>query len=501
VIKQTPSLGRILAMVAFALSCVGILMFLWLSFGGSVPLRPEGYRVEVQFPEATQLAQEADVRISGVKVGRVKNKQPNETTGLTDTVIEIDARYAPIPKDTRAILRQKTLLGETYVELTPGTAAGAQSMLRDGGRLPAGQVAETVELDEVLRTFDPETRRRFSVWLDQQGQAVQGQAKEINTALALLTPFAEETDDVLKVLRVQGDATRRLVRDTGVVFEALTERKGQFRELISNSNRVWEAVASRDAELADTFRVFPTFLRESRITTERTTRFALETDPLVDQLRPAARELSPTLIDLDRLAPDLRGFFRDLDPLVRVSRRGLPATEQALDNTRPLLARLDPFLRQLTPVVDYLGLYRREIAAFLANDSAATQIVGTGFSSNDPIHLLRVMNPLNPETMTGYANRLSTSRSNPYTEPGAYDRLAEGRPLPVFGSYLCTANPTPAPPPPNAYLSAQLASEIQKFVFGIGTENAGRAPPCVEQAPLGNIIGQPGRFPALQPLP
>ena len=183
-IKQTPSLGRILAMVAFALSCVGILMFLWLSFGGSVPLKPEGYRVEVQFPEATQLAQEADVRISGVKVGRVKNKQPNETTGLTDTIIEIDARYAPIPKDTRAILRQKTLLGETYVELSPGTAAGAQGMLRDGGQLPAGQVAETVELDEVLRAFDPETRRRFSIWLDQQGQAVQGQAQEINTSLA-----------------------------------------------------------------------------------------------------------------------------------------------------------------------------------------------------------------------------------------------------------------------------------------------------------------------------
>ena len=75
-IKQTPSLGRILAMVAFALSCVGILMFLWLSFGGAVPLRPEGYRVEVQFPEATQLAQEADVRISGVKVGRVRTSSP-----------------------------------------------------------------------------------------------------------------------------------------------------------------------------------------------------------------------------------------------------------------------------------------------------------------------------------------------------------------------------------------------------------------------------------------
>jgi hypothetical protein len=118
-----------------------------------------------------------------------------------------------------------------------------------------------------------------------------------------------------------------------------------------------------------------------------------------------------------------------------------------------------------------------------------------------PVHYLSVMNPLNPEIMTGYPTRLATSRSNPYTEPGAYDRLSRDQPLPVFGSYLCTSNPTPAPPPPNAYLSERLAAEIQKFVFGVGTDNVGRAPPCIEQAPLGRIIGQPGRYPALQPLP
>ena len=40
-IKQTPSIGRIIAMVAFTLSVFAILIFLWLAFGGSVPLRPE----------------------------------------------------------------------------------------------------------------------------------------------------------------------------------------------------------------------------------------------------------------------------------------------------------------------------------------------------------------------------------------------------------------------------------------------------------------------------
>ena len=498
-IKQPPSFGRIFAMVAFGLSCFGILVFLWLNFGGSVPLQPEGYRVKASFPEATQLAQEADVRISGVRVGRVKKKEADEATGLTEAEIEIDARYAPLPKDTKAILRQKTLLGETYVELAPGE--GASGNVADGGRLGQAQVADTVQLDEILRAFDPETRERFSVWLDQQGRAVADNGAEINAALANLTPFAEETGDVLEVLNRQSGFTRGFIRDTGVVFEALTERQGQLRDLVVNSNRLWETTARRDTQLADTFRVLPTFLREGRETTRRLTRFADNTNPLVDQLRPAAREISPTLIDLKALAPDLRGFFTDLDPLVRTARRGLPATEQVLDNTRPILARLDPFLRQVTPILDYLGLYKREIAAFFANDSAASQATGTDFAGTGSLHYLRTVNPTNPEMLAAYPNRIRSNRSNPYTEPGGYDKLRTEGHLEVFGSYLCTSNPVPAPPAPSdPWLPPDLVALIQRFVYG-GPENAGAEPPCDPQAPLGRFVDQAGAFPHLQPLP
>ena len=233
--------------------------------------------------------------------------------------------------------------------------------------------------------------------------AAKGNAEHLNDALALLTPFAEDTDEVLKVLRQQSGATQRFVRDTGYVFDALSERKGQLRDLIRNSNRTWEAIASRDAQLADTFRVFPTFLREGRTTTQRLTKFANDTNPLITQLRPAARELSPTLIDLDALAPDLKGLFQDLDPLVKVSKRGLPATEQVLDNTRPILRRLDPWLRNFTPIVDYLGLYKREISAFIVNDAAATQGTERGFNE-------RRLPPLPAHGQPG--------------EPGDDDRLA-----------------------------------------------------------------------------
>ena len=57
-----------------------------------------------------------------------------------------------------------------------------------------------MQLDEILRTFDPKTRARFSTWLDQQGEAALGNGEAINDALGNLTPFAENTDDVLRVL-------------------------------------------------------------------------------------------------------------------------------------------------------------------------------------------------------------------------------------------------------------------------------------------------------------
>ena len=73
---RPPTVTRILIAAGFALSCFALALFLWITFGGPIPLKPEGYRFEVPFNEATQLAQESDVRISGVSVGKVKRDRP-----------------------------------------------------------------------------------------------------------------------------------------------------------------------------------------------------------------------------------------------------------------------------------------------------------------------------------------------------------------------------------------------------------------------------------------
>jgi len=225
--KTVPSAGRIAVMTAFALSCFGLLLFLWLAFGGPVPLRAEGYRFTATFAEATQLAKEADVRISGVPVGKVKGVEPDMGSGRSRVEIELKQRYAPLPSDARAILRQKTLLGETYVELTPGTRSAPP--LPEDGRLAASQVAPTVELDEIFRSFDARTRGAFQNWMLTQAVAVEGRGQDINDALGSLAPFAEDSAELVDVLNSQEGALRQTVGDTGEVFGALAERRGQLR--------------------------------------------------------------------------------------------------------------------------------------------------------------------------------------------------------------------------------------------------------------------------------
>src|SRR3954449_10065365 len=316
--KEGPSVGRIAAMVIFALSCFGLLTFLWISFGGSVPLKPKQYQLTINFPEATTIAEAADVRIAGVTVGKVRSKRLDKGANPTKVVLRIEPKFAPrpkgpekaanrprvvrgiepkfapIPKDSRAILRQKTLLGETFVELSPGDPSAGE--LPDGGTLANSQVEPTVELDEILRIFDPPTKVAFRSWVQESAKTISGTAPEdLNNALGNLAGFAQDGAGVLQVLDTQSTAVRHLIKNTGVVFGALNERKGQLRDLVVNSDRTFSALQAEQSALADTFRIFPTFLDESKFTLARLENFSVKTRPLVNELKPVADDLGPTV--------------------------------------------------------------------------------------------------------------------------------------------------------------------------------------------------------------
>jgi phospholipid/cholesterol/gamma-HCH transport system substrate-binding protein len=490
--KQGPTVTRILIAVGFTISCFGLALFLWIAFGGAVPLKPESYRITVPVEEATTLATESDVRISGVSVGKVKAIELSDD-GKALAEIEIKPEYAPLPADSEAILRQKTLLGETYIELTPGNSDESvtaqadgdspEGTIPEGGVLPEAQVSDAVQLDEIFRAFDEDTRDSFQAWMQGQAAALRGRGDDLSLAIASLDPFAEEADEVLRVLDTQRVAVKRLVRDGGEVFEALSERRGQLRGLIENSNRVFTTTANRNAELEEIFRIFPTFLRESRTTLTRLDEFAQDTDPLVQQLRPAAQELSPTLISLGELSPELESFFTGLRGTIDAARPGLPAARRLIDDDlRPLLTRADPYFADFNAIFEGLRRYRREFTAAFANLAAATNNgISEGSGTGTIYKALRTEAPLGPETLSSYPRRLNSNRTNPYVKPLGYLNLTDQ--LESYETRHCGSGlEATLDPADEGAFPPGMFDRIRQFAFnGELSSNQVGFPDCVQQ--------------------
>jgi virulence factor Mce-like protein len=468
VTKQAPTIGRLLIMVGFALSCFGLLLFLWLSFGGPLPLKPKGYRVNLLLPDASQLAKEADVRISGVPVGKVKLIERDGPRARA--TIELDERYAPLRADARATLREKTLLGETYVELTPGSDAARR--IPEGGTLPARQVTPSVKLDQVLRSLDRPTRTDLRRWLRSYDGALRARGADLNDAVGNLAPAVEQANGVLGVLDAQDQAVRTLISDGGRVFGSIGSRRAATDRLIRAGNRVFAATAARNRDLGRTVDELPGFLRSFRRAATAADVTGRDLGPVARALRPAARDLRPTLDDLSALAPDLGTTLLRLPPAIDASRRGLPALTRTLRASRPLLGQVFPLGRELVPMVQFAELYRRELITSWAKVAAATQASFPDPGTGKPLHYLRLVAPVTPDVTALYSERPGSNRHNPYYLPGGLAPDGDQGPK----AFDCRHAARPALPV------------------------LGAAPPCREQGPL-RFRGRLERFPRLLPDP
>jgi phospholipid/cholesterol/gamma-HCH transport system substrate-binding protein len=496
--KRAPTLANILVIVLFALSCFGLLLFLWESFGGPVPLKPKGYRFTVQLSRTLSLAEQSDVRISGVSVGHVIGFSAR-SHGLSDVIVEMDHTDAPIRANDQMILRQKTLLGETYIELIP--RPGPARNLPDGGRLPSSQVQPAVTLDDILAALEPRVRKSFKLWAQLQAAAYHERGEQINTDFAELQPFVEQGNKLLTILASQEGAVRAVVHNTGVVFDALTERDDQFRGLIENGERTFHALAQSSQQFAAASRGLPTFERSASATLRELDSLADVGTPLLEQSQAWERELTPLLRNVKAFTPDFNSLLTNIGPLTSASKKGLPLVPSTLKGTVPLLENVTPVLRNVDPFLQFAGDYIPEVQAFFANLTAATQAhdKNADFGASGPIqHYLRGLIAIGPEALAVYNQRIGTNRANPYFQSGGLNLLGSGG-LQSFSTANCANSAPIVEGPPNAAVSEtlikQLTGEVKNAKGEIehvppvankpeSTGNVVAAPACTQQSPF-----------------
>jgi phospholipid/cholesterol/gamma-HCH transport system substrate-binding protein len=297
-------------------------------------------------------------------------------------------------------------------------------------------VADTVQLDEILDALDPRTRASFRGWQQELSRAVDGRGRDLNGAIGNLPEFAQDGNDLLRLLDAQSESVRGLVRGTGEVFGALSQDEGQLRNLVVNAGQTFDATARQQDALAESLRIFPTFLDESRSTFQRLESFSKDTDPLVQDLRPAARDLTPTLRDLRAMAPDLRTALTNLDPLIGASKTGMPALRDTLSNAKPLVGQLQPFLEQLNPILQWLEYNQLTTADFISNGAATLADTTDTVTNQEMGHYLRQFGPSGPESIAMYPTRPAASRGNAYLRPDALTGEQRDRSM-IFGNFDC----------------------------------------------------------------
>ena len=461
---KAPKLSLILVAVVFALSCFGFTLFVWKAFGGPTPLEAHGYQFHILFgSEASQLAPNADVRISGVNVGKVISVKRR---GLgADATVQMQSRFAPVPKDTRAIIRFKTLLGETFVEMTPGSRTAPK--LAENGTLARRQVAPVQQVDRVLGAFDAPTRAAFKRFLTRSAAALDRRGPDLNAAIGHLAPTTESAAGLLEILDRQRASLRGLVRDSGTALSAIGSRAADLQSLVRASNQVFQATAQRNDSLTATVKAFPKFLADARSALVQVDGAAKDAAPTLAALRPVIPLIVPALDETRMLAPVTQHLFAGLGPVIRAGRTGLPAVTRVLDAAKPTVDVLDVAATYLVPLADYLKRYRTDVITWLAKLSSAAN-----YRAPNGQRMARLLNPIDEEAIVGYDLRNASNRHNAYTAPGEIARLATTS----VRSFDCrnTANPQKVP------------------VVGSGT------PACVVQPPFA-FRGLTRSFPHLVP--
>ncbi|MBJ7470285.1 MAG: MCE family protein [Solirubrobacteraceae bacterium] len=425
--RQVPTLGKLLTMVIFALSCFGLTLFLWLQFGGAVPFKAQGYRITATFPEATSLAVEADVRIAGVAIGRVKKVVPGQD-GRAIATLQIEKRFAPLPKNTKAILRQKTLLGETYVSLTPPGQKGGD-VIPEGGRIPNSDIGTTTELDEVFATFNPETRKYFQQWMQEGGKGIDGKGPNIGQSLVQLQGFVSELAEVSNTLNEEQPYLKSGLRDARTVLEAATTQRGALQRAVTQSERVFRQTGDNDAALTALIERLPEFLTATKTGTKAIEDFAQETGPAVERLRPTAKALAPATKALSDVAPELRQLLEGIERVNENAKEGLPAAEKTLEVLPVLLDGLDPFLKELNPILEYAGFYSDELMGALGNLAASANTstaTANKYRDGGDARNVRGMAVLQASSLTASQNRFSTEQANAYRRAGWASKIGQG---------------------------------------------------------------------------
>lgn len=345
-----------------------------------------GYLVRAEIDDASSVSKRTPVRVNGVAVGRVDHIDGGPAGRTAVLVMRITDKDVKVRRDASARVAWRTLLGQMYVDLEPGSPSAPEI---GDGMIPVSRTSTQVDWDDFNGIFGERTRQRQRHIIAELRRTLTDRAGHGRT-LRTLGPSLSTIGRGASTLRgTEPGDLRRLVQGTGATLSILARNRESLGRLVEGGATTLGVTARHRAALGETMRLSPPALRSTSITMRRLIPTLDHLDPLVAALRPAVRRLGPTtramkpaLAATDRVlghtGPLLRAAPPALRALASASRQGVPL----IDGLRPTISRLDkellPYLDRGDPDLGGLRVYQSLGPFFSTISSAAGEFDAAG---------------------------------------------------------------------------------------------------------------------------
>ena len=195
--------------------------------------------------DADGISVSSDVRIAGRAVGQITKVESKGT--FTDVTFHVDDANWPLPVDTTAQVRLATLLGQKYIQLTPGTSKS--QALADDATIGLPSTSSVVDFDQILNTFDKPTRDSLTGLIRTAGAAVNGQEGTLQQLIPDLSSLSVHSVTPTQELSTRDPQINNILVNLGITADQLNQSGNDLAGVVTNMNSITGALANNQHAL------------------------------------------------------------------------------------------------------------------------------------------------------------------------------------------------------------------------------------------------------------
>lgn len=202
----------------------------------------DSFEVVAHFSDSGGIFAGAMVAYRGKRVGQVQALELTDSG--VDVVMDVEDDYTDVPADIRAVVGNRSAVGEQYVDLQPQTDGGP--FLVSGSEIDVEDTAIPIATDTLLtnlsNTVSSVDKDALATTVDELGQAFDGTGEDLQRIIDTSTSFIELANQNF-------DTTEALIRDANTVLNGQIASDSALRTFASELSLFSDTLADADPDL------------------------------------------------------------------------------------------------------------------------------------------------------------------------------------------------------------------------------------------------------------